>query len=80
MRLVNKGSTTTGKTLPGELLIDGQRITDSHSIAAKFNEYFTSITQLLDDTDTDSNDLNVDKLQEFVNNKVPCDVQFFLID
>ena len=76
LRLVNKGSTTTGKTLPDELLIDGQRITDSHSIAAKFNEYFTSIAQLLDDTDTDSNDLNVDKLQEFVNNKVPCDVQF----
>ena len=55
---------------------DGQRITDSHSIAAKFNEYFTSIAQLLDDTDTDSNDLNDDKLQEFVNNKVPCDTQF----
>ena len=76
LRLVNKGSTTTSKTLPDELLIDGQRITDFHSIAAKFNEYFTSIAQLLDDTDTDSNDLNVDKLQEFVNNKVPCDTQF----
>ena len=76
LRLVNKGSTTTGKPLPDELLIDGQRITDSHSIAAKFNEYFTSIAKLLDDTDTDSNDLNVDKLQEFVNNKVPCDFQF----
>ena len=76
VRLVNKGSTTTGKTLPDELRIDGQRITDSHSIAAKFTEYFTSIAQLLDDTDTDSNDINVDKLQELVNNKVPFDVQF----
>ena len=76
LRQVNKGSTCSGKTLPDELIIDGEHYTDSNSIAVKFNEFFTSIAQLLDDTDTDSNDLDVSKLQAFVNSNVPDKVSF----
>lgn len=76
LRAVNKGSMTSGKSLPDELIIDGEHYTDSQTIATKFNEYFTSIAQILDDTDTDSSDLNVTKLQEFVNDNVPNDIHF----
>ena len=38
--------------------------------------FFTSIAQILDDTDTNSNDLNVNKLRKFVNGKVPDDTHF----
>lgn len=75
LRAVNKGCMTSEKTLPGELIFDEQ-FTDSQTIASKFNEFFTSIAQILDDTDTDSNDLNVNKLREFANDKVPDDTHF----
>ena len=67
---------TSGKTLPEELIVDGEQLTDSQTTASKFNECFTLIAQILDDTDTDSNDLNVNKLREFVNDKVPDDTHF----
>ena len=76
LRAVNKGCMTSGNTLPGELIVNGEQFTDSQTIASKFNEFFTSIAQILDDTDTDSNDLNVNKLREFVNDKVPEDTHF----
>ena len=41
------------------------------TIATKFNEYFTSIAQILENTNSDTDDLDVTKLQEFVNDKVP---------
>ena len=76
LRAVNKGCMTSANTLPGELIVNGVQFTDSQTIASKFNEFFTSIAQILDDTDTDSNDLNVNKLREFVNDKVPDDTHF----
>ena len=76
MKVVSKGSTASSKTLPDELIIDGEHFTDSETIAIKFNEYFTSIAQILDDTKTDTNDLNVTKLQTYVNEKVPDDILF----
>ena len=76
LRAVNKGCMTSGKTLPDKLIVDGEQFTDSQTIAIKFNEYFTSIATKLDDTDTDSNDLNVNKLREFVNDNVPDDIHF----
>ena len=76
LKVVSKGSTASSKTLPDELIIDGEHFTDSETIAIKLNEYFTSIAQILDDTNTDSNDLNVTKLQTYVNEKVPDDILF----
>ena len=67
---VNKGSTSYGNTLPDELVIDGEYFTDSRTIAIKFNEYFTSIAQILDDASSDTNVLNITKLQSFVYDKV----------
>ena len=71
MRAVNNGSTSSGKTLPDELIIEWVHFTDSETIATKFNEYFTSIAQILENTNSDTNDLDATKLQEFVIDKVP---------
>ena len=76
LRAVNNGSTSSGKTLPDELIIKGVHFTDSETIATKFNEYFTSVAQILENTNSDTNDLDVTKLQEFVNNKVPENIHF----
>ena len=75
MRAVNNGSTSSGKTLPDELIIEGVHFTDCETIATK-NEYFTSIAQILENTNSDTNDLDVTKLQEFVNDKVPLNIHF----
>ena len=64
LRAVNNGSTSSGKTLPDELIIEGVHFTYSEAIATKFNEYFTSIAQILENTKSDTNDLDVTKLQE----------------
>ena len=45
-----------GNALPNELIIDGDRFTDFQTIATKFNKYFTSISLILDATDSNSND------------------------
>ena len=67
---------TRGNALPNELIIDGDRFTDSQTIATKFNKYFTSISLILDATDSNSNDLDVTKLRDFLNAKVPDSTQF----
>ena len=76
MRAVNSGSRSSGKTLPDELIIEGVHFTDSETIATKFNEYFTSTAQILENTNSDTNDLDVTKLQEFVNDRVPENIHF----
>ena len=47
LRAVNNGSTSSGKTLPDELIIEGVHFTDSETIATKFNEYFISIAHII---------------------------------
>ena len=51
----------------------------SQTIATKFNRYFTSISQILDATDSNSNDEDVSKLHAFVNAKVPDGTQFNIL-
>ena len=76
LRAVNNGSTSSGITLPDELIIEGVHFTDSETIATKFNEYFTSTAQILETSNSDTNDLDVTKLQEFVNDEVPENIHF----
>ena len=76
LRAVNNGSTSSGKTLLDELIIEGVHFTDSETTATKFNEYLTSVAQILENTNSDTNDLDVTRLQEFVNNKVPKNIHF----
>lgn len=76
LKSVHNGSTSSSKTLPDELVIEGEHFTDSQTIASKFNEYFTSVAQILDNTNSETEDLDITKLQEFVNGKVPDNTQF----
>ena len=78
LNLVNKGNISTGNGLPDELIINEEHFSDTHQISTKLNEYFSSITQILNSSNTDQFDLDLTKLTEFVNNKVP-DNTFFNI-
>ena len=79
LRAVNNGSTSSGKTLPDEFILEGVHFTDSETIATKCNEYFTSIAQIFENTNSDTNDLDVTKLQEFVNDKIPENIHFSIL-
>ncbi|MCG8046530.1 MAG: reverse transcriptase domain-containing protein [Candidatus Thiodiazotropha endolucinida] len=76
LRAVNKGSSTTDNVLPDKLTINGETYTDSETVAVKFNEFFTSIAEILSDKNTNTSVLNDSKLRSYINEKVPGDVQF----
>ena len=40
LRAVNKGCMTSGKTLPEELIVDGEQFTDSQTSVSTFNNFF----------------------------------------
>ncbi|MCG7875530.1 MAG: reverse transcriptase family protein [Candidatus Thiodiazotropha endolucinida] len=73
---VHNGNTSSGQILPDELTIDGEHFTDSETIATKFNEFFTSITQILENTNSSANELDVTKLEDFIKDKVPDNITF----
>lgn len=75
---VNKGSISKANNMPDELMINNEHISDSNTIASKLNEYFSSIAQILNNTSTGTTELDLTKLTDFVNNKVP-DTTYFNI-
>ena len=76
LKAVNKGSVSTVNNIPDELLINNEHFSDSHTIATKLNEYFSSIAQILNSTNTETTDLDLTKLTDFVNNKVTERIYF----
>ena len=64
--------------MPGELIINDDHCTNSKTIAIKFNEYFASIAQTLNSNYSDSEVLNISKLQGFINKKVPDNIYFHI--
>ena len=76
LRIMNKGSLSSGKMVPDKLTINGETFTDPKILAIEFNEFFTSIAGILNDTSTWASELNVDEFKAFVNNKVPDEVRF----
>ena len=46
-RTVNNGSISSENGLSGEIVIEGECFNDSQSVAANFNEYFTSVSTIL---------------------------------
>ena len=56
--------------MPEELIINNEHILDSKTIASKLTEYFSSIAQILNRKNTGTNQSNLTKLIEYVNNKV----------
>ena len=76
LRAVNKGLVSTVNNIPDELLINNEHFSDSHTIATKLKEYFLSIAQILNSTNTETTDLDLTKVTDFVNNKVPERIYF----
>lgn len=76
LRSVNNKSKVTTSSLPNELNIDNERITDSQDIAGKLNEYFTSVAKRLNQDDITSTSIDFTKLQHFISTKVPENTYF----
>ena len=62
--------------MPDELIMNNEHILDSNTIASKLNEYFASIAQILNKYSTGTNQLDLTKLIEYVNNKIPDNTYF----
>ena len=75
-RKINNKHKSSNSNLPEEVIIDDLRYTKSEDIAAKLNEYFSSISEIL--CNNDASDLNTDlaEVKEFVNSKVPNGIFF----
>ena len=76
LRTVNASSASTNKTLPDELIFDNESVSDSKTLATKLNEYFASIAKMLNNANTETSGPVLSKLGNFVNNKVPGNVNF----
>ena len=74
LRGVNTGALSMNN-LPSELNIMGEIINDSEKIATKLNNYFSSVAEQFQNN-TEITYLNKDKIKQFVDPKVPGDVNF----
>ena len=62
--------------MPNRVIIYNEHILDSNTITSQLNEYFSSIAQILNRNSTGTNQLDLTKLIEYVNNKVPDNTYF----
>ena len=76
LRMVDRGSISTTNSLPDELEVDGEHFSDSQSIAAKPNHYFSSVAKVSNSANTEETELDLTKLTAFVNSKVPENTLF----
>ena len=77
-RTVNNKSNTSNSNLPEELIINNERITTSLDIASKLNNYFSSISELLNGNEIHTSPLDVTELKRFINSKIPGEVHFYI--
>ena len=75
-RKVNNKNTSSNSGLPEEIIFDNKRYTKSEDIAAKLNQYFSSISEIFKDTDSEQLDTDFNKLKHFVDSKVPNNTYF----
>ena len=76
-RTVNNGSKSSENGIPHEIEIEGERFNDSQTVAAKLNEYFTSVSTILNNENSSNDyDVNISNLNQFINDKIPSDVYF----
>ena len=76
LRTINDPASTKNRILPDELEVNNETISDLRQIAAKLNDYFSSIAHILNKTNTETRDPDLSKLNEFVNSRVPDTVTF----
>ena len=77
-RKVNNKNTSSNSGLPEEIIFDNKRYTKSEDIAAKLNQYFSSISEIFKDTDSEQLDTDFNKLKHFVDSKVPNNTYFII--
>ena len=76
-RAVNNGLKSSENGIPHEIEIEGERFNDFQTVAAKLNEYFTSISTILNNENISNYyDVNITNLNQFINDKIPSDVYF----
>ena len=75
-RKVNNKNNCSNSNLPDEIMINDERYTSSEDIASKLNHYFANISQIFGNNEGEELDANFDYLENFINSKVPNDVQF----
>ena len=75
-RKVNNKNISSNSGLPEEIIFDNKRYTKSEDIAAKLNQYFSSISEIFKDTDSEQLDTDFNKLKHFVDSKVPNNTYF----
>ena len=66
IRSAKNNTMETGSALPDTLSFDNQLETDSHKIACKLNEYFTTVVQRLNQNETTSSPVDFENLSVFV--------------
>ena len=71
IKSIQNDANKSSKTLPDQLNIDGEMITDSHEIASKLNKFFTTISSRLTSTKKSVQMDDLSKLINYVNEKVP---------
>ena len=76
-RAVNNGSKSSENGIPDEMEIEGERFSDSQTVAAKLNEYFTSVSTILNNAKSSNDyDVNITNPNQFINDKDSSDVYF----
>ena len=75
-RKINNKDKSSNSNLPEEVIIDDIRYTKSEDIAAKLNEYFSSISDIFRNNDPSKFNTDLAELKEFVNSKVPNGIFF----
>lgn len=76
MRAINKGDISSTNNLPTELIINNNCITDSEKIATELNKFFATIAENFKPSESEVFPLNVDKIRNFVNSRVPNSISF----
>ena len=76
-RAVNNGSKSLENNIPDETEIEGESFNASRTVAAKLNEYFTSVSVILNNKNSSNNyNVNITNLNQFINDKIHSDVYF----
>ena len=76
IRSVQNDSHKSTKLLPDQLNIDDSIITDSHEIACKLNEFFSTVSLRLNSADNTIQADDHSILINYINNKVPAGTSF----
>ena len=67
-RAVNNGSKSSENGIPHEIEIEGERFNDSQTVAAKLNEYFASVSTILNNENSSNDyDVNITNLNQFIS-------------